>query len=198
MPTEDAPQPPAASEPAASPPAVHDSAIHFPLQANERVIQVCRRHWMYLWPQSALWAVFALAPVIVAAWLLSLVDTFDGTPFKVWGIASIVWLGYWAVRILLNWYRYHNDIWVITNQRLIDSTKTSPFRMKLSTADLVNVQDMTVEREGIFQTMLDYGDIVCQTAADMQEFRLPGIPKPREVQLLVDRERDRERTRVSS
>ena len=116
---------------------------------------------------------------------------------RVFWIASAVWMLYWAVRMLLNWYRYHNDIWVVTNQRLIDSTRPTPFNLKLSTADLVNVQDMTVEREGVLPTMLDYGDIVCQTAADMQEFRLPGIPKPREVQLLVDRERDRERTRVA-
>jgi hypothetical protein len=84
---------------------------------------------------------------------------------------------------------------VITNQRIIDSTKTTPFKHKMSTADLVNIQDMTVERNGILRTMLDYGDIVCQTAADVQEFRLPGIPDPRDVQLLVDRERDRERMR---
>ena len=99
--------------------------------------------------------------------------------------------------MFLNWYRYHNDIWVITNQRLIDSTKTNPFNLKMSTADFVNIQDMTVERAGILRTMLDYGDIVCQTAADVQEFRLTGIPDPRDVQLLVDKERDRERMRSS-
>jgi hypothetical protein len=97
--------------------------------------------------------------------------------------------------MFLNWYRYNNDIWVITNQRLVDSTKTNPFSLKTSTADLVNVQDMTVERSGIFRTMFNYGDIVCQTAADIQEFRMTSIPRPQEVQLLVDKERDRERMR---
>jgi len=176
-------------------PPVTDRAIHFPLQANERVLIVCRRHWMYLWPRTVLYALFAIVPPIVAGILLGMADQYGGLAARVFWIASAVWLIYWAVRILLNWYRYHNDIWVITNQRLIDSNRPTPFNLKLSTADLVNVQDMTVERSGILQTMLDYGDIVCQTAADQQEFRLPGIPKPREVQLLVDRERDRERMR---
>jgi hypothetical protein len=54
---------------------------------------------------------------------------------------------------------------------------------------------MTVLREGIFRTLFNYGDIVCQTAADIQEFRLVAIPRPQDVQLLVDKERDRERTR---
>jgi hypothetical protein len=85
---------------------------------------------------------------------------------------------------------------VITNQRLIDSYKSNPFSLKVATADLVNVQDMSVERHGILRTMLDYGDILCQTAAEMQGFRLAGIPDPRTVQALVDRERDRERLRT--
>ena len=181
----------------AEPPQSRDRAIHFPLQDNERVLLVCRRHWIYLWPRALLYALFAVAPPIVAGVLLSMADQYGGIAARVFWIASVVWLLYWGLRILLNWYRYHNDIWVVTNQRLIDSTRPTPFNLRLSTADLVNVQDMTVEREGVLQTMLDYGDIVCQTAADMQEFRLPGIPKPREVQLLVDRERDRERLRIS-
>ena len=172
-----------------------DSAIHFPLQDNERVLQVCRRHWIYLWPRIALFAVFGIVPVIVAGALLGKAGHFDGLAARIFWIATVVYLVYWGVRSLLAWYRYHNDIWVITNQRIIDSTKTTPFNLKMSTADLVNIQDMTVERNGILRTMLDYGDIVCQTAADVQEFRLPGIPDPRDVQLLVDRERDRERTR---
>ena len=172
-----------------------DSAIHFPLQDNERVLQVCRRHWIYLWPRIALFAVFGIVPVIVVGVLLGKAGHFDGLAARIFWIASVVYLAYWAVRSLLAWYRYHNDIWVITNQRIIDSSKTTPFNLKMSTADLVNIQDMTVERNGILRTMLDYGDIVCQTAADVQEFRLPGIPDPRDVQLLVDRERDRERMR---
>jgi len=41
--------------------------------------------------------------------------------------------------------------------------------------------------------VLNYGDIVCETAADGGDFVLAGIPRPQGVQLLVDRERDRER-----
>ena len=115
---------------------------------------------------------------------------------KVFWIAALVYLVYWALRIFFNWYRYNNDIWVITNQRIIDSTKTSPVTLKLSTADLVNVQDITVERDGIFRTLFNYGDVICQTAAELQEFRLIGIPHPEDVQLMVDKERDRERLRT--
>ena len=176
-----------------------DSALHFPLQDNEQVLMICRKHWIYLWPRTVLFAIFAIVPVVVAAVVAAVLfqksTGLSGTPGKAFWIIALVYLLYWGIRAFLNWYRYHNDVWVITNQRIVDSTKTNPFSLKISTADLVNIQDMTVERSGIFRTMLNYGDVICQTAADIQEFRLPGIPNPQEVQLLVDKERDRERMR---
>ena len=71
----------------------------------------------------------------------------------------------------------------------------NPLGLKISTADLVNIQDMTVERHGIFQTALNYGDVNCQTAADNRDFVMGGVPQPQELQLLIDKERDRERLR---
>ena len=41
--------------------------------------------------------------------------------------------------------------------------------------------------------MLDYGDVVCQTAGTDADFTIVGVKDPRGVQALVDRERDRER-----
>jgi hypothetical protein len=166
--------------------------VPFPLQDDERVIELVRRHWFFLWPQTILFALFALVPLIVAGWLLSWADVYDNVGTIFW-IISAVWLLYWAVRALLNWYKYHNDIWVITNQRIVDSLKTTPFNHRISSADLVNVQDMSVHRRGIMATALNFGDIDCKTASEGGNFVLSGIPRPQDVQLLVDRERDRER-----
>lgn len=171
------------------------SGLHFPLQANEQVLAIFRKHWIYLWPRTALIALLAFVPVIVAAVLVSKNAGLDGNAAKAFWLISLLYILYWGMRALLNWYRYHNDIWAVTNQRIVDSTKTNPFSLKISTADLINVQDMTVERNGILRTALNFGDVICQTAADVQEFRMSGIPDPQQVQLLVDNERDRERTR---
>jgi hypothetical protein len=159
------------------------------------VLRLVRRHWIYLWPRIVLQFVFAIVPIVVVWFVLDAAGGYEDAGATIFRIAALVWLLFWAFRIFLTWYRYHNDIWVITNQRLIDSFKPHPFNLGISTADLVNVQDMTIERSGVLRTLLDYGDIVCQTAAENLDFRLPGIPDPREVQGLIDRERDRERLR---
>jgi hypothetical protein len=169
--------------------------LPFPLQETERVIQVCRRHWLYLWPSIAVMVVIAIVLPAVLAWLLDKVGGLSGTSGKVFGVIALAYLLFWLVRIFFRWYAYNNDIWVITNQRLVDSRRTNPFNLTVSSADLVNIQDMTVERRGILKTTFDFGDVVCQTSADMQEFRISGVPDPRAVQALVDSERDRERLR---
>lgn len=170
--------------------------LPFALQQDEQVLVVARRHWMFLWPRTILWTLFAIAPVAVFWWLLFSVGDVEGTGATIfWGVAAI-WLVFWAGRIFLNWYQYDNDLWVVTNQRIVDSLKPTPFSLKISTADLVNIQDMTVEKRGILQSMLDYGDVACQTAGDRKIFLIGGVPKPQDLQLLIDRERDRERMRA--
>jgi hypothetical protein len=168
--------------------------LPFPIQQGETIIQLIRRHWIYLWPSIALQAILAIVPPIAAAILLSEIGLDGVGATIVWAVLAVHAV-YRALMAFLLWYRYHNDIWVITNQRIIDSYKKHPFHLRIATADLVNVQDMSVERDGLLRTMLNYGDILCQTASEVPDFRLSGIPDPMAVQALVDNERDRERLR---
>ena len=180
---------------AESEPSQATPSFPFPLQEGERVLELCRRHWWFLWPRSILLLLIAVVPLGLAAWLLSAVDVLDDLGVFFW-IAAALWPGYWGVRLFFNWYRYHNDIWVVTTQRIIDSFKAHPFSKRVATADLVNIQDMSVLKSGIVPTVLGFGDIVCETAgAGADTFRIIGIPRPEAVQLLIDRERDRERMR---
>jgi len=174
-------------------PQVQNYKLHVPLQAGEQVIMVRKKHWMFLVPNTLLNFILALIPVILLVKFLDLVGVSGGKP------ATIIYLVWFLIFIFcsaIDWYRYYNDTWVITDQRVIDTRRKSPFDLQVSTADLVNIQEMTVRRKGIFQTMLDYGDVVCETAgSDHNDFTITGVPNPREVQALVDKERDRERTR---
>ena len=164
--------------------------LPFSLQASESVLKVCRRHWVYLWPNVLMLVAVAILTPLIAGWLLDKAGIDIGTPLIVIGA---LWVLFWLVRAYLAWYHYHHDIWVITNQRLVDAFKRNPFSLRVTSADLVNVQDISIDRSGILATTFNYGDITCQTAGTNPSFKLTGIPEPAEVQLLIDRERDRER-----
>jgi hypothetical protein len=146
---------------------------------------------------TVLLTLLAIVPLAIAWWVLDKIGVRDDLGIF-WWIAVLLWLVYWGIRLIFNWYRYHHDIWVVTNQRLIDSIKRHPFHLAVNTADLVNLQDIRVEKSGLTPTMLNYGSVICETAgAGTGEFVIAGIPHPETLQLLIDRERDRERTRVS-
>jgi hypothetical protein len=178
----------------ASGPFAEQPRLPFPLQEGERVIQLCRRHWWYLWPRTILWAALALVPVIIAAWAFAAPGWLDNVGIVFWPVAGI-WLLFWTFRLLLNWYQYTRDIWVITDQRIVDSMQPTPFRHHLSTADLVNIQDISVEKSGVIPSLLNFGDVILETAGASKGFRIAGVPRPTDVQLLIDKERDRERGR---
>jgi hypothetical protein len=168
--------------------------LPFPLQDNEAVLVLARRHWIYLWPNVVLNLAIAIVPVLIVSSLFDKLGINDG---KVFWIIAVLWIVFWAARAYLEWYRFHHDIWVITNQRLVDAYKKNPFNLRVSSADLVNVQDMSVERHGILGTALDYGDVLCQTAGTSASFLITGVPNPRGLQARLDKERDRERMRGS-
>lgn len=169
--------------------------LPFPLQDDEQVLALYRRHWWFLWPKAIIMTVLALGVVALLAWLLSLAGVLDDLGIYFW-IVALVWLAYWSIRLFMNWYRYHHDVWVVTNQRIVDSFKAHPFSLRVATADLVNIQDMAVVKSGILASVLGFGDVVCETAGtDDVAFRISGVPHPEVIQLVIDRERDRERAR---
>jgi len=167
--------------------------LPFPLQETEKVLLMCRRHWIYLYPRMVLQILIAVLPVLALFLVLRWADAMDGLAAKVAMVVSAIWLAGWAVKIILLKYRYDNDLWTITNQRIIDSYRSNPFSLKITTADLVDIVDTSLNRSGLLPTMLNYGDIRCETAGERQDISLPAVPHPQEVHALIDRERDRER-----
>jgi hypothetical protein len=187
-------QPSATNSPYSAAPGFEVEEIEFPLQSGEQVLAVIRRHPFFLWPRTLLWLGFALGGPILLYWILSLTTIQDEVSTVFW-IITAIWVVFWGVRLFLNWYQYQYDIWIITNQRILDSRKATPINHKLATADLINLQDITVHRRGVFASILGFGDVSCETATARDAFVLSGVSRPVEVQSLIDRERDRERMR---
>jgi len=171
--------------------------LPFALQEGEHVITRARRHWVYLAVNLGKDIFMALAPVVTVAIVVQITSGFDGTFGRVMIGLMLVWLAFWGIRGYFTWYKYQNDLWVVTNQRIVDSMKKHWFSHRMASADLVNVEDMSVDREGVFATMFNYGNLNCQTAGTQEKFILSGIPKPTEVLAIVDRYRDAARRELT-
>jgi len=156
------------------------------LQENESVVRVIRRH-----PFSLIGSIIAVGLLWIIGlflwqWLRSVGGGMQLVADLLMSLGTVFAIGYVAIY----WYRYHNDLWIVTNQRLIDSTKTTPFNQEVKTANLANIQDINIRKHGIFQTIFEYGDVICQTAsAAGRTFEFVGVAKPAEILDLIDDQR---------
>jgi hypothetical protein len=173
---------------------VQQKKFHFPMQAGEQVIQALRRHWLHV-TMSEIWMAIVLIVPIVLLWLiLGWIGVRDDDIGRWIGIGlTVLWGGYWLFKMFMAWYAYHNDLWVITNQRLVDVRKPTPLRLEMSSADMADVLDMSVVRRGLLPTIFNYGDVRCQTAGSSALFVLEGVRNPSDVQALIDKTRDEAR-----
>ncbi len=163
------------------------------LQPDEDVIMTIKRHPVHLWGRLAL--IIIIVALILALWLsFGMNQTgFLGTFMNILAIGSVV-IG--VIMAYVYWYRYNNDLWLITSQRLVDSTKSTPFAHDLLTADLLNLQDINIRQRGIAQTVFQFGDVRCQTAsAASSTFEFLGVKDPQEVLDQIEKARSQARDR---
>ncbi|TAK77077.1 MAG: PH domain-containing protein [Dehalococcoidia bacterium] len=159
------------------------------LQSGESVVLLVRRHWFFLVaPLLGALLAMLLPPAVV----LAVVMRTDGPKALdvVLVAVSLVYAAVLGVRAYFVWYAWAHDVWVITNQRLVDGQKPDWFHEKVSTADLVQVQDVGLDRTGLLATLLKFGDLRVQTAAEIEQFILRKIPRPQDVLAVLDRTRD--------
>lgn len=162
------------------------------LQGDEQIIALLRRHPVYVVLQIIGIIILAMLLVSAFTWVQSQVAALRLFMDILIIATAIIVLG--AVGLI--YYRYRNDLWLVTNQRLVDSIKTSPFSHEVASADLLNVQDIAVSKRGVFPTIFNFGDVSCQTAGSAGVFILRGVPNPNGVLELIDQTRDNARERA--
>ena len=165
-------------------------ALPIKLQKDEQVVREYKRHPVFLVKQLSLVGAGGIIPVLILNWLVNFLGGFLGDfAYKL----AILWILGAPLVALFFWYSYEHDQWLITNQRLVDLNKPNFFKTSVSTADLVNVQDISVEQEGILANMFGFGNVRCQTAGADGGFVIRGVGHPHDALEMVDTARDNAR-----
>ena len=86
---------------------------------------------------------------------------------------SAIWLFFYT-----NFIDYYLDMWIITNDRLIDIRQEALFSRTIAELDLYKIQDVTSEVKGIIPTIFNFGNIHIQTAGQEERFNLLNVPNP--------------------
>lgn len=73
------------------------------------------------------------------------------------------------------------NIYILTDERVVDVDFKNIFFRKISTAKTEEIQDINVQSSGSFETFFGYGSIFIQTAAEVSQFEFLYVPNPDKV-----------------
>jgi uncharacterized membrane protein YdbT with pleckstrin-like domain len=154
---------------------------NFPGQhEGEEVVLVIRKHIITLLPYALHIILMCLLPVIFYSFIVPYaLPAFLEEPYSgLFILLSVIYYGFVWIIIFTIWADYYLDIWIVTNERLINIEQIGFFNRVVSELDLKRIQDITSGVHGMIPTMFGFGNIHIQTAAEEGKFDLKSVPHP--------------------
>ena len=73
---------------------------------------------------------------------------------------------------------YKGNRWIVTSDSITQISQISLFRKQTSQLSLANLEDVTVEQNGILQTMFGFGRLRAESGGRAQQIRVRFLPEP--------------------
>jgi len=160
---------------------------HFPGQhKDEEIIFLLRRHPIVLLGKILVISFFLF--ILIVFWIkgAEYLPVFFEEPYLNFSIfVSLLSLLFIWLYAFIVWVDYYLDLWILTNERLLDIEQKGLFYRVISELRLNRIQDITSEVRGFVPTFFHFGDISIQTAAEQGRFKLNQIPHPVEVRRTI-------------
>lgn len=115
--------------------------------------------------------VFGVAPNFITSVSSSQVVTIGGLLFFVVALAAFGFV--WVANKV-----YYGNKWVVTSDSITQVSQSSLFDKQSSQLSLGNLEDVTVEQDGVFQHMYNFGLLRCETAGSRSKFVFMFCPNP--------------------
>lgn len=167
------------------------------LHAGEHIVRSVRKHWFVLVVQLVPFVFLAYLPTLFIPFLQFVANavpnsgTIATLAIDDHGIIQLVY-GLWLLMLwsaaFNTFTRYYLNQWVITNTRIVAIHQHGYFSREVSSLLLVKVQDVQSDVDGIFGTLLGYGQLEVQSAGTQEHFIMDDIAGPQGLRDLIMRE----------
>ncbi|TAN33792.1 PH domain-containing protein [Patescibacteria group bacterium] len=146
----------------------------------EQVKATVRRHPITFVPY-VFWFIVLLAVPAGIYWLMgalfpNLLASPTATTVAI--LAASVYLLSVCLFFYSHFVAFYLDMWIITNDRLVDIRQISLFARTISEVDLYQIQDITSEVHGMLASIFNYGNVILQTAGPVPKFIIYNAPRP--------------------
>ena len=97
------------------------------------------------------------------------------------GIFASLYLIYGLLFTCVGWINESFDLFILTDQSLIDITQVTLFRRSVTSTPLGRIQDATSDVGGLLPTIFNYGNIDIQTAAGDSKIFIDRVHGPGDI-----------------
>lgn len=142
-------------------------------EREEQVVLLLRRHPITNASWIAAGILMLIAPIILTSFpILSFL------PARFQLVAVLGWYLICFAFILEKFIVWFYDIFIITNERVLDIDFFNLIYKEVTDASLDKIQDVTYSVGGVSRAIFNYGDVVIQTAGETENLKFEGIPWP--------------------
>ncbi|MFN2108949.1 MAG: cyclic nucleotide-binding domain-containing protein [Anaerolineae bacterium] len=161
------------------------------LRDDEWTVYVLQRHWARLSRQIIVPLLFLVLLTPALSYLSS-----RGTPLA-YAFAAVVAIPVIASIGVVVWQylNWRNDFFVLTTQRVVHIERNWPFEEHSEECSLDTIQDIYEVRPGLTANVLNYGNLVLQTAGETLDVDMDSIPNPARLREMIFQQIERSRAR---
>ncbi len=154
---------------------------------EEKVYLLLRRHWI----KNLGWIIsntfYAFVPIIILVISDALRISLDFISFKVYFIIILAYYSVILTNVLRNFYDWYFDIYIVTNERVLEYSFSPFVSYSILEAELESIQDVKESANGVVADIFSYGDLRITTASRLGELFFDSIPSSTEVRnILMD------------
>lgn len=154
------------------------------LSEGEYVINAIRRHPIGLVMPTLLGLVLFMLTIIGLTNIegissLISVDLYEGAMFNILIVFLVLFIISIFVGLAISYYVYTRNQFFLTNESVIQEIQTGLFYKHEQTVSLMNIEDASFYKSGLFQQIFDYGTIRLSTEGDETTYIFSYVSNPK-------------------
>lgn len=162
--------------------AVNPQGLRFETQEEEEVVILfLRQHFIVNIPWILITILLLLAPTVIFPKLFSVMSINFSLPTGYFLIGTLFWylatFGF-ALASFIGWFF---NIYIVTNERVVDIDFFYLLYKKFSEAELSKIQDISYTSGGVLAAIFNYGYVTVETAGEAPNLIFELIPYPERV-----------------
>lgn len=159
---------------------------YFPSQQpQEKVFLLLRRHWFTYVAFLVIAGIMSIPLFILLGFWLVSSESFTPLAINLSILGASAYFLFVIAVLLYGFIDYYLDVYIVTNERIVDITQDGFFKRSISELYLREVQDVSAQVKGFFPTIMHYGEIVIQTAGEKPNFFFRNVPNPYRISKII-------------